>query len=158
MSDMAITSPYTDQQRVEAVAHYLVTGNAKATSKALGIPHRTLLDWQKTEWWQDQTALVRAESKAKTLAHLDKVIDKAYDQVIDRIEHGDALTYQGEVTGRVPMKGKDLAVVAAISVDKRQILLNQPTSIRGESAGMQELAKQFEQLARESKARIVSEQ
>ena len=57
---------------------------------------------------------------------------------------------------KVPVKARDLALVGGISFDKRRLILNQPTSDK--SANMDVLLKQFEQIARESRDRIVSEQ
>ena len=56
------------------------------------------------------------------------------------------------------MKGRDTALVGAIAVDKRQLLLNKPTSITDKSESMKTLLERFEQLARESREKIVSEQ
>jgi hypothetical protein len=56
------------------------------------------------------------------------------------------------------VKAKDATVIGSIGVDKRQLLLKQPTSIR--SSGdevMEALAKRFEQLARDN-TKVVSDQ
>ena len=151
-------SQYTDQQRREAVAHYLVTGNLQATANALNIPRRTLFDWKQQPYWEQISNEIRQETKDRALAHLDSIVDKAYTQVIDRIENGDDIVHQGEVVGRKRMAGKDLAVVGSIAVDKRQLLLNQPTSIRADSTGMTDLVRQFEALSQRHAERVVSEQ
>ena len=56
------------------------------------------------------------------------------------------------------MKGKDAATIAAIATDKKQILLNQPTSIRGEAQGMEALAEQFKKLSQRMDEKVVSDQ
>ena len=85
-------------------------------------------------------------------------MDKALDETLDRLEHGDVVLTRDGDERRVKMKGKDAATIAAISTDKRQILLNQPTSIRGESQGMEALAEQFKALAQRMDEKVVSDQ
>jgi len=59
-------SKYSDEDRRQVVAEYLITGNMKKVAKSTGIPHRTLNDWKKADWWDDVVATVRAE-KAEEL-------------------------------------------------------------------------------------------
>ena len=151
-------SYYTDEQRREACTHHQVTGNFTATAKALNIPDRTLRDWAKTDWWQNIAAEVHEQTKAYNIARISSIVEQALDETEDRVKNGDTvLTKDGPV--QVPMKGKDVATVAAIMIDKRQILLNQPTSIRGEAnQGMEALANQFKELAQRMDQKIVSDQ
>ena len=153
------TSHYTSEQKLQACALYAVLGNFLRVSERLNIPDNTIHTWKKEDWWDQHLVVIREETKIKTLASIDTIVDRALSATQQRIDEGDAIVHQGEVTGYRPMNGKDVATVAAIMIDKRQILLNMPTSIRGESAGMDALAKQFEELARASRERqVVSDQ
>jgi hypothetical protein len=140
------------------VLAYAIHGNVARVSKTINIPVSTLRDWQRSDWWDSLTIEVRTEKDVEIIAGLDRIVGLAITETQDRLENGDAVFHQGELK-RVPVKGKDAAVIGAVAIDKRQILLNKPTSIRGTaSEGMAALAKQFEELARASQTKVVSEQ
>ena len=92
----------------------------------------------------------------KTDNKMSKVIDKALDMLVSRIEEGD---YQyDQKTGRlvkVPLKARDLERVAAGLFDKRQLIRKQPTNIKSDPAGQTDrllkLAEQFAEFAGQSK-------
>ncbi len=151
---MAQGSRYSDEDRRTAVVHYCVLGNMQRVADATGVPRKTLVSWKQTAWWDDLTAEVQQQTESEILAANENIIRAALGQALDRIEHGD---YQLVRTGedyearRVPMRGKDLAVVAAIGQDKRRLSLNLPTSIRGDQnkdEHLKRLAQQFAELAR----------
>ena len=159
-----IGSRYTDEQRRAACAEYLVKGNAQAVANSLGIPHTTILDWKNKEWWHTLTVQLRGQTEDRITSELDQIIERAHRETLDRLDNGDVQLVKGAdgyEERRVPIKGRDAATIAAIAVDKRQILLNKPTSISGRAEGMSDLMAQFERLARESRDRaekVVSEQ
>lgn len=79
---------------------------------------------------------------------MSKVIDKALDLIMDRIEQGD---YQyDQKTGKIvkiPLKVRDLERVASGLFDKRQLIRKQPTSIKvsdlNQAERLLQLAEQF---------------
>ena len=150
-------SKHSDQTRREAALCYLIHGSAARVGRSLGIPERTVQGWLTTEWWVQVTAQVRAEKEDEIAAGLGRIVDKAISETEDRLENGDAVFHQGEVK-RIPMKGRDTALVGAIAIDKRQLILNKPTRITSSSEGMQDLLRQFEELARQSREKVVSDQ
>jgi len=158
------TSQYTDEQRRAACAEYLIKGNARAVARALNIPERTIYDWKDQEWWHTLSITIRKQTEDRITSELDQIIERAHRETLDRLDNGDVQLVKGAdgyEERRVPIKGKDAATIAAIAVDKRQILLNKPTSISGKAEGLTDLMAQFERLARESRERsekVVSEQ
>ena len=148
-------SKYTDEHRRQAVALYLVKGSLEQVSKLSGIHARTLSDWKRSDWWEPLCSELHSEIKDKTLAQLNEIIDKAHAETMDRLENGDPMVYKGEVTGRAPLKGREAAIIAAVAIDKRQILLNQPTSITASTDGMASLAEQFAKLAQQHREKDV---
>ena len=58
---MSRGSKYTDQQRKEAVQEYSASGCLATVSESTGIPRKTLGDWVRSEWWDQQLAEVRQE-------------------------------------------------------------------------------------------------
>ena len=83
---------------------------------------------------------------------MSKVIDKALDLIMERMEQGD---YQyDQKTGRlvkVPLKARDLERVASGLFDKRQLIRKQPTNIKAADLGQAErllqLAQKFTEMS-----------
>ena len=87
-------SRYTDQDRREAVATHLVTGNVQATARLTGIPRQTLCGWRKTEWWELLTSEARQETTEKIIAGYTEIVELALAETMDRLKHGDAVFHQ----------------------------------------------------------------
>jgi hypothetical protein len=134
-------SSYTDEQRKEAVMHYLVKGSVTEVSNALCIPRSTLQDWKKTEWWYDLSVALRQEQNDQLEAGMTRIIEKTLTQLEDRVDHGEA-TGKIDTDGnpvKLPMRGRDLAVAGAIIFDKRLLLRSHPTGISS-GTGLSDLA------------------
>jgi hypothetical protein len=145
---MAEGSHYTDEQRREAVAHYVVLGNWQAVSEATGIPHRTCTSWAHAPWFATLYAEVRAEKGAELDGAYTRIIHKAADELLDRLENGDAVLIEGEVLRR-PVSACDLAMINGIIYDKRALARSEPTSITDKGrATLLELAAFMEELAK----------
>lgn len=140
-------SKYTDEQRRQACLEFLITGSMKTVSKRMGIPRRTLDGWKQASWWDGLLTELRHEKEAEIQAQLSKIIVKAHDETVDRLEHGDEIHTAAGIK-RIKMRGLDTATVAAIAYDKLRLSLNQPTTIRGNSSDIEALAQQFRQIAR----------
>ncbi len=155
-------SEISDEKKREACQLYLIHGNLTITSKFCGIDKRTLSDWHRKEWWAEMTQAIRAENETRIVGKLDEIIELSQEATVDRLKNGDykLLKVNNEYKEhRVPMGGKDVAVVSAVAIDKRQILLSRPTSIRGDNESMLELMKKFEGLALANREKeVVSEQ
>jgi hypothetical protein len=150
---MAEGSHYTDEQRREAVGHYVLLGNWQAVSEVTHIPRRTLTDWSHQPWFATLFAEVRAEKGAELDGAFSRIIDKATKELLDRLNNGDAVLIDGEVR-RKPVSARDLALISGIAYDKRALARNQPTEItESGKATIQELAAFLEHHAKE-KARL----
>ena len=152
---------YTDEQRRAAVAAYQVLGTFKAVAEQLGLNKWTVRNWHKSEWWPEVARQVKQEADDQIVAKFTRVVNTALDGIEDRLVNGDerlVKTKEGHESVRVKMSGRDCALVAGVSTDKRQILTHQPTSIKGEAEGMESLLKKFEALARSSREKVVSDQ
>lgn len=149
---MAAGSLYTDDKRREAVAQYVVLGNWRKVAEATGIPQRTLGDWSKQPWFYTLIAEVRAEKGAELDGQLTRIIHKATDQLMDRLENGDPVLIAGQIR-RKPVSARDLAMVAAIVYDKRALRRDDPTTIvRAPFDGPAMIAR-MEQYARSHRTR-----
>lgn len=150
MSGIVLRS-YTTEDKQQAIGHFLVIGNVKATAEKLSIPRSTLRGWMQTEWWQKTLEAARQAQQAELDAMHTRIIQATGEAILDRLENGDAiLNANGELV-RKPMSGRDMATIHGIMFDKRQISRNMPTSIRGGSVDekLKELLMKFEHIANE---------
>src|SRR5215470_17822480 len=144
MPSMTAGSRYSDQQRREAVALYVLHGNWKRVSELTGIPERTLNDWSIQPWFATMLAELRAEKGAEFDGALTRVLGEATKQLLDRLQHGDPYIVGGEVKRR-PVAAKDLAIIAGVAFDKRQLCRSLPDAAPGPKVdSVSELALQLE--------------
>ena len=149
-------SKYTDEDRRRAVVEYFVTGNMKRVAKRTGIPRTTLNDWKKSEWWDEAVVKVRHEKGEEFDAKLTRLIDSSFEQAQDRVENGDYRVNKEGKPFRVPMTGRDLVIAGATVYDKQRLHRNEPTSIKGDSKSIQELAQTFREISQDHKMRQVN--
>ena len=147
---------YTEKQKMEAVCSFAVCGNSRRVAEITKIPEATIRAWKQTEWWYETTQRIIQEENEELDVKLTKLINKAVENVNDRLDNGDLIydTKRGELVQR-PMSGKDTAIVAAITLDKRQLLRGQPTSRVETVSQDQRLLRLAEQFQAFSKAKEV---
>ena len=122
---------------------FLVTGNLRATATQTGVNERTLSDWVKADWWEPLLQTLHYEKGRELDSKLTQVIDRALDELADRLANGDQkLNRDGELV-RVPITAKDAAIVAAVMFDKRQILRNMPTAITQDPGYLHRVAEKL---------------
>jgi hypothetical protein len=142
---------YTDKEKMEVACTYAVTGNSRRTAEITGYPEGTIRAMKTTEWFHELQSRIIKEQDEELGTKLTQLIDKAVDNINDRLDDGDYFyDAKNEMLKRKPMTGKDVAIVGAILVDKRQLLRGQPTS-RVEKVSQEDvlgkLAEQFRQMA-----------
>jgi len=123
-------SKYSDEQRRAAIGLFVVMGNYKQVAKKLNIPHTTVCQWSKCEWWLNLITQVRIEKSGELDAQVTNSIHRAIKCVDDRLDKGDAYlnTKTGELAYK-PVSARDSATVLGILYDKRQIMRLLPTNI-----------------------------
>lgn len=136
-------SRYSDANRREAAITYLVTGNLRATAKQTGVNERTLADWSRSDWWEPLLHKLHGEKGRELDCKLTQIIDRALDEIADRLINGDHKIGRDGALTRVPIPAKDAAIVAAVMFDKRQILRNLPTTIQKDASYLPKLAQQL---------------
>ena len=145
------------RKQLEVVTTYLATGNIAETSRLCNIPLVTVKKWKyQSDWWDKLVSEIQGGEGQKTDNKMSKVIDKALDMLMTRIEEGD-FQYD-QKTGRlvkVPLKARDLERVTAGLFDKRQLIRKQPTNIKVDSQNQSDrllkLAEQFAEFAGQKK-------
>lgn len=90
---------------------------------------------------------IQSEEDQKLDAKTSKIIDRALENILDRIENGEDIYDQK--TGKIkkmPAKLRDLNTAFNSLLDKRQLLRNKPTKIveqQSTAIQLQNLAEQF---------------
>jgi transposase-like protein len=140
---------FTDKEKLRAVSTYAVAGNSRRVAEITGIPEGTIRSWKSTEWWHEAMQKIVVEQDDELGTKLTNLVNKAVDEVNDRLENGNYV-YNPKLDKliRKPVDAKELAIVTAISIDKRQLLRGLPTS-RTESVSqtdrLTKLQEQFKQ-------------
>lgn len=108
---------------MKALTTFLATGSPAHTAAITGIPEPTINTWRKQEWWNERIKEIREGENIQLDAKLTKVMDKALDAVVDRIENGEYMydPRTGEIR-RVPAKLRDVQKVAGDMIDKKTLL------------------------------------
>jgi len=119
---------FTDKEKLNAACVFAVSGNSRRTAELTKIPEATIRSWKQTAWWNEAMQRIIVEQDEELGTDLTKLINKAVVAIEDRIENGDSVydSKRGTLV-RKPVSAKDLAVVSAITIDKRQLLRGQPT-------------------------------
>ncbi len=77
-------------------------------------------------WFGTLLAKVRAEKGSELDGAFTRIIHEATDQLMDRLKNGDPVLVAGKIK-RKPVSARGLALVSAITYDKRALCRNQPT-------------------------------
>lgn len=142
---------YTDNQKLEAVKLWLLTGNQTATAATLGIPLPTLRQWRYSDWWKDLVEEMRQEEQIRLNNRLQKLAVKTLEVMEDRLENGDFVL--DKHTGQIIRKEVNLrdSTLAFNSLhDRRQRLLERKEDKRDEKQVVDRLAAlaaKFEEIA-----------
>ncbi len=138
---------YDDTAKINAACLYAASGNYSKVARDTNIPRQTIMSWAKdSPVWVDSLSKARQEINDEILAGNLEIVIKTNEQVMDRVEHGDVVLRNGKQV-RVPMKGRDLAVVGGIKEDKARVALGQATSI-SVTQDNRELAEVWKELSR----------
>lgn len=151
------------KKQFEAATLYAATGSFILASEKSGVPEKILKKWSKEPWFRDILFDFRLENLGKLDAAFTEIIDRAAIELKDRLENGDwHVTSKGQLV-RKPVGIRDLAIVQAINVDKRQLLRGEPTSRPDQGAQgatvkvLETLAEKFTEIVNKKRAPILIE-
>jgi len=131
---------YSDKIREQAAIEYALNGNMDRVSRDMNIPKSTLGTWKVQDWWDAITEQVRTEKASEHRATYARIVDEAQQQTLAKLPEATAAQAN---------------IIAATATDKVRLLDNMPTSITSKTETMTDLAKQFQALARDIKAKTV---
>ena len=146
-----MTSKHTLEDRYKAAAALVATGNSQAASRESNIPASTIRHWKyHDEDFQQICQEIRTALGDKIKYKYATIIDESADLVLDRLRNGDVLrdTKTGDLV-RVPIKGKEAAIIGAIAFDKLRLASNEATTIvkHQTQADLNRLIGQFEAIS-----------
>lgn len=120
---------YAEEVRIEAVSLYAALGNCAEVARIMNLNPTLIRKWKTMEWWELMMRRVHLEKDEELDSKFTKIVNKAVDEINDRLENGEFVynARTGE-TVRVKPKMRDVAMVAATNLEKRQLLRGQPTS------------------------------
>src|SRR5690606_32252526 len=75
---------WSDEQKLELIKMYLLTGNLALSSAALKIPEDTARRWKGSIWWKEREHELRLQKDFKVSARLEHIIDRSLVMVEDR--------------------------------------------------------------------------
>jgi len=149
-----MATKYAREDRYKAAAALVATGNSMAASRESHIPASTIRHWSHNDDdFQLMCQEIRTEFGEKIKYKLAEIIDESADQSLDRIRNGDVIrdTKTGELV-RVPIKGRDLAIIGGVAFDKLRLAENQPTNIVQHESSKEHQGRLVEQFRAVSKA------
>jgi len=114
--------------KIQVVSQYLVLGNMALVSAVTKVPHQLIRAWKGQPWWKDVEAQVRATENLQMDNKLSKIVDKALDAVLDRVENGEY--FYDQKLSQIKRKPANLRDVAKVSVEilsKRELLRGNAT-------------------------------
>lgn len=147
---------FPDEKKIEAATIYAVTGSLQRTFELTKVPLKVLQQWRAQDDFKALLREVWEENNEKIDSQFTAIIEKSLNAIVDRLDHGDFKMSPRGTVERVPISAKDLSVIQAIQVDKRQLLRGLPTSRSDSGASasektvhrLEQLAETFENLAR----------
>ena len=150
-----MATKYSLEDRYRAAAALIATGNSKAASQQSGVPASTIRHWDNSDPdFQMMCQEIRTEYGEKIKFKLAEIIDESATQILDRVRNGDVIRdpKTGELV-RVPIKGRDLAIIGGVSFDKLRLAENQPTTIvkQDSKENLRQLAEEFKKIGDASK-------
>jgi len=156
------TQEYDHKKRFEATSLYAATGSFVLAAEKSGVDEKIIRKWSKEPWFRDILHDFRIENLGKLDAAFTDIIDKAAIELRDRLENGDwHVTSKGQLIRR-PVGIRDLALVQAINIDKRQLIRGEPTSRPESNQGatvkvLETLAEKFTEIVNKKRAPILIE-
>ena len=153
-------SVYTPEQKVRAAQAYLITGTSVKAQKYCGIKADMIRKWKaQSEWWPELFQQVKKSKNDELEASFTQIMDSAIVQVADRLDNGDSKVQKDGSIIKVPMGGKEIAIVLSIMYDKRALLRGDVTSRteKKDSNAMQLLQSKFEDIAKQLEAKPINE-
>lgn len=108
--------------------------------------------WQMEEWWGVASRRFYSGQAQALDRKFTKLIDMALEKAEKRLETGDEVLDRFGETQIVPIKGKDAAAIAALFMDRRQIVRGLPNTIVKSETSLDAIAEKLRSIVRSDPA------
>ena len=122
-------APIAVERRKDILRDWLMDGNAVRVAAQHGIHPTAITQWQKRPWFEETVAELHAQIEEVTKAKARRIVERAQDAVLERLEHGDQMALKGGQTVSVPVRAKDAAIIGSLWLDKLRIMTGKPSRI-----------------------------
>lgn len=114
---------WSEKQKIQAVATYMLVGHWSLVSDATGVPVDTLKKWKQQDWWKQYEEEVRRSKNIEVGGRLSRVREKATEIVLDRLEHGDIkINVETGRVARVPVNSRVASEIMTKTFDRELVL------------------------------------
>jgi uncharacterized protein (DUF2384 family) len=142
--------------RIRGATTYALVGNASEVERITGIPSGTIRQWKTQDWWPQIIERIRLEADDELDVKFTKVVDRAIDLVVDRIEKGDYIYDPNRAQMvRKPISARDGTTVVNTFLDKRQLLRQKKDARMEESTITDRLKKLADEFEKFTKMRVI---
>jgi hypothetical protein len=117
-----VTKTYSEGDKFKVLTTYTVLGSLIETAKETGVSLDTIKGWKKQAWWPRMMAQIKGEENAHLAARYRKVVQKTIDKLMERVEDGDVFVDKDGNERTIPIRGRDLAVIAGIATQQMEKL------------------------------------
>lgn len=148
----------SEEKRVEVATVYAVCGHIDRTAELTGISNTTVRKWRREEWFQKVVDEVRNENDEKIDVKFTEIVEKSLELVIEKLKNGDTFIDKFGRSHQKPISARDTALIAAIMIDKRNLLRGRPTSRTEQVTNAQQLtnlAEQFAKIANKQRVEVI---
>lgn len=141
---------YTQNQKIDCLKLWLVTGNLTQVAATLKIPYDTVKQWRYSKWWGDMAVEIKAEGRLSLSAKLRTVAEKALGETLDRLENGDVRISPTGDLERVPVTAAVASKIATDFLQKSEDLsrIQENESLQTVNDRLLALATNFEKFSR----------
>ncbi len=149
---------FEDAVKIKAVTIWVATGSVEQACELAEIPISTFRKWKREPWFQLIVDEVQVERNGALDTAFSDACKLAMEQLMDRLKNGDSYVNTKGIVVRRPVAARDLAIIAAVNIDKRKIIRDAarreeekeelPKQVESKIVDkLEELRKTFEDLA-----------
>lgn len=121
-------STYEDEVKERAVQVFLITGSATKTSQICKVPYRTLMEWKKSNWWEDKFEEARIRYRKQLDGKFNAMFGYIVKELEQRLRKGDEVILKDGTKVYRKLSGSELSSIAERLWKILALLRGEPTS------------------------------
>ena len=145
-----------DERKRNLALKYFELGSINAAAKALGIAYHTANYWAQADWFKSLVAKRNQESDDEVKLGMARVIKRGVEKLEAMVEHGETVLAKDGSLITKPISARDMALIVAISVDKREKMNAVSSSANSPGEILQKIAEAARKIAIDASGRASS--